>query len=193
MAKYTIDHIIDAGIRAYAKYGEDFTMANVADELGTKPSSLYRHVQNKRELYFAMLIREFDRLNEKIEEYAFTNKDPKEILKFAGSLIFEIGRNDFQLFKLMFLSRPPPSNASPGLFEQQCHPQTIHNILALVKRINPTSDATFAAYSLMSLVIGGAILTSELYNPLNAGILSKSEYSRFHHYLLQLSERLLDL
>ncbi len=193
MAKYSIDQVIDAGIRAYAKFGEDFTMSNVADELGTRPSSLYRHIPNKRELYFAMVTREFNRFNMRIEEFASDNPQG-DVMRFVGSMILKIGREDFGLFKLMFVSRPPPAptDYSPGHFELQCNPRTIHNLLGIVRRLGIDEDPVLLTYTLMSLVLGGSILTSEVYSSLNEGILPKERYSEFHEYLLGMVGRLLE-
>lgn len=187
MAKYTIDQVIDAGIRTYSKLGESFTMSDVAKELGTKASSLYRHVQNKRELYYALVTREFDRFNSKIENFAADNQNPNKIIKFVGNLILEIARDDYQLFKLMFLSQPPPASTDTvGPFEQKCTPRTIDDLLWLVRGLPQVDeeDSVNLTFTLMGLVLGSAILTSEVYEELIGGILPQDQYSTFHKYVL---------
>ena len=108
-------------------------MSDVAKQLGTRASTLYRHVNNKRELYFAMLTREYDLFRQRITEIMeqLQSPSPVVILKAIGSEILDMSRNNFERFSLMFLTKPPDLGSKadeihvPGPFEKACDPQRL--------------------------------------------------------------------
>ncbi|MHA2503284.1 MAG: TetR/AcrR family transcriptional regulator [Candidatus Kariarchaeaceae archaeon] len=197
MVKYTLDQIIDAGRQSYFKQGADFTMSDVARELNTKASSLYRHVATKRELYFAMLTKEFSEFETVIEKIIaeLVTPTPTAILQSVGRYILKMAREDNERFMLMFMTKPPEAGSklqeeSVGPHELTCNPQTIGFIQGLVKQHIHTNNldpslTTNLTFYLVSLVVGAGIVTSPTYEYSNQGLLSPGEYEAFHDFVIE--------
>lgn len=198
MVKYTIDQIIDAGRKTYAKYGEGFKMSDVAKELNTKASSLYRHVATKRELYFAIVSREFKEFSDDIDQIVSQMVDPtpKKIIMEIGKYILKIARENTEQFHLMFLTKAPKQGAKLlgeneriGKYESECNPQTIGALNNLViqhlKSKNLNIDiANNLTFFLVSLIVGAGVITSPIYEHSNEGLLKPEQYEDFHNFVI---------
>lgn len=207
MAKYTLDQIIDAGRKSYAKYGDDFRMSDVAKELHTRASSLYRHVTTKRELYFAMLTKEFNEfegvISHLIQELSeVTEPTPELILQEVGRYILKMSREDTERFLLMFMTKPPDHGAKLseemieiGTHEQACNPQTIGFIQNLVLQhldqhnLN-AANLTNITFFLVSLVVGAGFVTTPTYEYSNQGLLTAEDFEQFHEFVIENSLKL---
>ena len=198
MAKYTIETIIDAGVKTFARYGEEFTMSQVAEELHTSASTLYRHVATKRELYFAILTHEFDEFNVTIQQIIAELGDPtpQKILQQIGRYILTMAREDYEKFTLMFLTKPPDIGSKlsgeeygPGPYELACDPQTIGSIYHIIGQVidtnalDPNMQKNLTFY-LISLIVGAGFVTSPTYEYSNQGLLPKEDYEQFHNFVI---------
>ena len=171
-------------------------MIDVAKQLDTKASTLYRHVNNKRELFFAMLIEEYRLFADSIDDLVSHMQDPtpNKVLIAICNYILEISRNDFERFKLMFLTKPPDvggkgEDITPGPYEAACDPQTIGFIENLVEQHLVSlgfaeENMEFITYTVLSTIVGAGLVTSEYYNYLNADFLSDSQYEEFHKFIV---------
>ena len=55
-----LQQIIDGGTKLFVKDGNKMSMRELARQMDIAVSGLYRYVQNKRELWFACIINEFE-------------------------------------------------------------------------------------------------------------------------------------
>jgi AcrR family transcriptional regulator len=166
--KLDVEKIIETGREFYKIKGDQFSMRDIANELNTGPSSLYRHVSNKRELWFAILTKDFEEFGLEMGGIAKNHKGTStELLFKMGEFFIEFSKKDFSRFKLMFLSEPPISNKEPGIFENNCNPNTFQILVDLVKNVVEENnlknhDPLILANTLWALVLGASLITSPI-------------------------------
>lgn len=177
--KWDDETIIAKGRELFSEKGFDLSMRDLARALNTQASSLYRHVQSKRELWFAITTRDYDDFGKGIQEIAMqhSNQPATLLLRRIGEFFLEFARADFNRFKLMFLYEPPREE-SAGPFEQACQPDSLTSLIQVCqiiieqeKLINITSKQL--AIMVYSQILGYSIITS----PINDYLLQQKEFS----------------
>ncbi len=118
--------ILDAAYRIYASRGlPDFSMRNVAKEVGITATALYRHFGGKDELIEAIAERGFGILERDLRRVSGVRRAPERVLKFLD-LYRSFASRQPALFRLMFstprarLRRFPRDFAAhrSGIFDQ---------------------------------------------------------------------------
>lgn len=127
--KWDEETIIQKGRELFNEKGFELSMRDIAKSLDTQASSLYRHVQSKRELWFAITIKDFEEFAKGMNELAIKNHgSTKDLLKEIAYYFLRFAREDFNRFKLMFLYEPP-KDEKIGPFEQACNPDALHYLI----------------------------------------------------------------
>ena len=117
--------IIAKGRELYTIKGFDLSMRDLAKELNTQASSLYRHVQSKRELWFAITTNDYAEFEKGMDLIILKERNLSGLglLKKIGLYFLEFARADFNRFKLMYLYEPSKEE-KVGPFEQACKPNS---------------------------------------------------------------------
>ncbi|MFW9993317.1 MAG: TetR/AcrR family transcriptional regulator [Candidatus Odinarchaeota archaeon] len=184
--KKQLDLVIEEG-RAMFTTELGLSMAKLAKRVGLNgASSLYRYVKSKRELWFAIIIKDFCDLSDKWEEIV---NDPlmvsyKEILLEMCRFFLKLSRDDFARFKIMFLTEPPGpvpvSTTDRGPFERSHEPRAFTIMLNTVKKaqvageISTREDAFITTGIIWSFLLGTATSVSPLYAYLGENFLSSN-------------------
>ena len=193
--RWTSDIIVNTGRKLFYKKGFSLTMRDLARELGTRPSSLYRHVKNKRELWFAIINQDFELFNEEISRIAQSHRgNSQDLLRKLGRFYFEFARQDFNRFKLMFLFEPPHSEKSTGPFEKACNLQSLKQMKILVEQIIKeenlsVNNSDYLTYAFISIVLGAVTINS----PINSYLLEDQTMmdTKFDNFVIQLIDSLI--
>ncbi len=189
------NEIIEAGKRLVTKYGaRGLNLRALAKELNTlSQTGLYRYVESKRELWFAIRFSYYrDYLNPFNKIVSKHQGSYKELfLKFV-EFFLEFASQDFHRFEVMFLLSAPKSKKI-GEIEKRTSQFTITK--ALLSHIKDAIDAkeieeTGAVknfYYILGIVIGAAKMEADIKDhfvisePLNvkSQIISALEYRKF--------------
>ena len=179
--KWTPDIIIDKSKEIFRKKGFELSMHDIARELNTRASSIYRHFESKRELWFAITLDDFDKFGKRLENVAikhFQNNErsSKDLLIKTGQEFLTFANEDFHRFQLLFLYEPPKTE-NPGPYEQQCNPDSLMNLVKICEVVIKEEElhnieAEELAFQLFSFVLGYAILIS----PINDYLIEKENF-----------------
>lgn len=193
--RWNTEIIIDAGRTLFYKKGFNLSMRDLARELDTRPSSLYRHVKNKRDLWFAIINEDFKLFNNELMKIAQSHKgNSLDLLKKTGQFFLEFARQDFNRFRLMFLFEPPNAEDDSGPFEKACNPQSLIQMKLIVEQIIKEEKLSIKAsdyftYALFSYVLGAAVINS----PINAYLLEDQTImdEHFDNFIIQLIDSII--
>jgi AcrR family transcriptional regulator len=150
---------------------ETFSMRDVAEKFDTGASSLYRHFNNKRELWFSIVTKDFELFGKEMEEQIERNHRGSytELLIKIGHFFLEFSQRDFQRFKLMFLLEPPKKSSKTAKThcEDNCNPVTFTRLVDLTKLVMKERnienvDPFILANTFFALVLGAAIIISPI-------------------------------
>lgn len=182
--KKQLNLIIEKG-RAMFTTEPELSMAKLAKKVGlNSASSLYRYVESKRELWFAIVINDFCNFSDELEEII---SDPnmvsyKAILLEMGRFFLEFSRADFPKFKIMFLTEPPGpvpvSKSDKGPFEKSYETRAFMIFMNAVQKariageILIQEDAFTTTGIIWSFLLGAAISVSPLYTYLGENFFS---------------------
>ena len=175
--KWTAEIIIQKSKKMFYEKGFELSMHDIARELDTKPSSLYRHIENKRELWFAITNEDFTIFQTGIGNLIQNNSGTSvEMLKKVGKYFIDFACEDFNRFQLMFLYEPPKTK-NPGKYEQECNPDSITELVKLCNYVileNQLKEVTpeHLAMQMISIVLGFSVLLS----PINEYLLEKKNF-----------------
>jgi len=151
--------IIEKGRELYLKDGSNMSMRELARQLDLAVSGLYRYVQNKRELWFACIDKDFENLSKELDEIESIHKgNDLELLQKIGEYFLQLSQDNFPLFKFMFLTEPPSSNKEKGPFELQCSKFGFSNLINIITRAMESGEISKTNPLLLSLTIWGFVL-----------------------------------
>lgn len=177
--KWNAKIIIDKSKELFYTKGFDLSMHDIARELNTRASSLYRHFKNKRELWFAITDSDFKEFSKGMQVIAEDHKGTSiELLKKTGLFFIEFARKDFNRFNLMFLYEPPKiDDQEKGEYELACNPDTISFLAFLCEKVIDEEklksfNSVELAIHAWSQVLGYAVIKS----PINTYIFEKEEF-----------------
>jgi AcrR family transcriptional regulator len=176
--KWDEETIIAKGRELFSLKGFNLTMRDLAKELNTKASSLYRHVQSKRELWFAIITRDFEDFGKGMQDVAMNHskKPALEILRNVGQYFLDFARADFNRFKLMFLYEPPKDEKA-GPFEQACDPNSLKDLIMFCQMIVEEEKLTKIQANELAIIIYAQILGfATITSPINDYILQQEDY-----------------
>ena len=183
--------IIEKGRELFSEKGFDLSMRDLARSLNTQASSLYRHVQSKRELWFAITTKDYSDFDKGIKGLVSSqgSESAVSLLRRVGKYFLEFARDDFNRFKLMFLYEPPTED-SAGPFEQACEPDSLTGLIQICQVIIEQEKLTKIkakelAILIYSQILGYTIISS----PINDFLLQKPEFNfikgpQFDNYVL---------
>ena len=151
--------IIEKGRELYLKDGSRMSMRELSRQLDLAVSGLYRYVQNKRELWFACIDKDFANLSKETDEIESNHKgNDLDLLQKIGTYFLQLSQDNFPLFKFMFLTEPPLSNKEKGPFELQCSKFGFSNLINVISRAMKSGEISKTNPLLLSLTIWGFVL-----------------------------------
>lgn len=170
-----LDLIIENG-RAMFSTDPDLSMSKLANLVGLgSASSLYRYVNNKRELWFAIIINDFCNFSDDLDEIVDKpqNVSYKETLLEMCRYFMKFSRDEFPKFKVMFLMEPPSSDSNNkgdrGPFEMSHEARGFTTYLNIVQKaqnageIRDDQPAFLITGTVWSLLLGASTSVSPLY------------------------------
>ncbi len=101
------ERIIDAAIRMFLQEGyEKTSIRNIAEKIEYSPATIYLYYKDKDELLYDVQKQAFDKLNQVFREKV-TATDPLKRLKQIMFTYVRFGKNNPELYDLMFIIRAP--------------------------------------------------------------------------------------
>lgn len=165
--KLSYDLIISKSKKLFYEKGFNLSLHDIAKELNTRPSSIYRHFISKRDLWFALTSEDFKEFENGIQKITQNHTGPaRELMKKIGIFFINFASWDFNRFRLMFLYEPPKANLV-GPYEQECNPDSISTLIQLCdyiikeEELHSISPPELAVH-MLSIVLGYAILISPI-------------------------------
>lgn len=163
------------------------SMQELAKKVGLRgASSLYRYIDSKRELWFAVIIKDFDDFTTMMQSII---DDPDnvsyiQILRQMCESYLRLAREEFSRFKVMFLMGPPEptpkTESEKGLFEKSHQQKGFEIFMRVVQKGQKTGEITNREHPFMlagliwSILLGTATAVSPLYNYLGEGFFSRN-------------------
>jgi AcrR family transcriptional regulator len=110
------EEILEATERLLLETGseEAVSIRSVAEATGVTPPSIYRHFADKTHLMFEVCARQFDLLDQWIEEAVAGIEDPIEALRARGRAYVRFGVDHPEHYRIMFMG---PAWARPDQWE----------------------------------------------------------------------------
>lgn len=170
--------IIEKGRELFTEKGFDLSMRDIAKSLDTQASSLYRHVQSKRELWFAITIKDFEVFGDGMNEIARNHLGkPAELLKNIAYYFLRFAREDFNRFKLMFLYEPP-KDEKIGPFEQACNPESLTYLIEFCQLLIKDEQLTKISPEQLAILYYSQLLGYAIINsPINDYLLDRESFT----------------
>jgi AcrR family transcriptional regulator len=151
-AKLTTDTILSAALTLLEQGGPDaLAMRPLADRLGVRPSSLYRHYPDRAALLGALEDHAARDLHAAMSQAA-TNRGGHEALHAAAHAYVEYARSHPHLYGLLLAPR------APGLAGPGAGKDLWNHVLTLIEGVTHTPDDTDAAVALWAFLHGFAVL-----------------------------------
>ncbi|MFX1478089.1 MAG: TetR/AcrR family transcriptional regulator [Promethearchaeota archaeon] len=193
-----LQRIIALGTELFLKDGNKMSMRKLARQMDIAVSGLYRYVESKRELWFACIIKEFEKFSKDIDEIEHRHKgNDVLLLRKIGKYFFDLGTRNFPLFSFMFLPTPPSSNIKKGPYELQHSKAGFTNLSKIVARAIRSGEIKkknplYLSLAIWGFVLGPAIITSPMYSHFFEDFLGKGfNPTEYHDYILFLMKDIL--
>jgi AcrR family transcriptional regulator len=146
-AKTTPDTILETALQIITENGTDaLSMRTLAERLGIKAPSLYRHYVDRAALETALVAHGSRQLTTQLE--AIQADTPQNALRLAATRYLEFARSNPALYALM--NRPQASSGAPKALWNA--------VLELVSAVTGRADDTAATVALWSFLHGYASL-----------------------------------
>jgi len=108
--------ILEAAVKLFEEQGgfENFSLRQVAEEIGYSATTIYLYFRDKDELLFYVVVEGFREFGQQLEEGYRSSTDPVERLLNIGRAYVQFGLDHPMHYRLMFiqrgdfLERPPP-------------------------------------------------------------------------------------
>jgi AcrR family transcriptional regulator len=165
-AKTTPDAILETALLMIAESGTDaLSMRTLAERLGIKAPSLYRHYPDRAALETALVAHGSETLRQRLEDIEAPT--PNDAMRATATRYLEFARTNPHLYALMM--RPQPSSGAPKALW--------NTVLRLVSAVTGREDDTPAAvatwaflHGYASLELGGAFGASGPQGALEVGL-----------------------
>jgi AcrR family transcriptional regulator len=149
-AKTTPEAILKVALELLEQDASSFSMRNLAERLGMKAPSLYRHFKDKETLELALVDEGARALHTVLEKAAQGLRIEKASSAVAKAYL-AFARERPELYTLMMTKLTPPTPNSPG--------KTLWNfVLSLVSEVTKKSDDTASAVAFWSFLHGFSVL-----------------------------------
>ena len=117
MKEKQLERILNAGRELFLSSSETFSMRQLARQLEMSQGNLYNYVASKRELWFAVVDRDFKEFENGMKSTIGSHSGPTlKLLDELADGYFTFAMEDPQRYRMMF-SSPPQSSGSTGPYE----------------------------------------------------------------------------
>ena len=129
-----IQNIIDEARNLFIEVGtRGFSMRALAKRLNMSQGNLYNYWSSKRELWYAILKRDFTDFENEIKMIITSHKGTViELLENLADFYFDFAESNYRRYQMMFIIPPPPAESS-GSVEDEFEPQSINMLLLIIE------------------------------------------------------------
>ena len=149
-------------------------------------------------MWFACIIREFEKFSKDIDEIEHRHKgNDVLLLRKIGKYFFDLATKNFPLFSFMFLPTPPSSKKRKGPYELQRSKAGFTNLSKVVTRAIRSGeikekDPMLLSLAIWGFVLGPAIISSSMYSHFFEDFSEKGfNPNEYHEYILSLMKDIL--
>lgn len=165
--------ILAAATKLFEAHGyEQFSLRQVAEQVGYSPTTIYLYFANKDDLLFEVVYEGCIRFGEMLEAAYHTCEDPAERLEAIGRAYLEFGLTHPLHYRLMFMqrgefmTRTSSSDRKPPIDSFQVLVQAVEEALAagVLASADPLTWATLfwtGVHGIVSLAISMPVLDEE--------------------------------
>lgn len=163
-----LEKIIKIGRELFIHQSEDgFSTSQLAREVGMKQASLYKYIESKRELWFAIVIHDLNLLVGELNSIAESHTGTQiDLLIKMAEFYFNVAIENDAIIRLSYRTDAPNSNKI-GLYEKKYNPTAYYQIFQNV--INRgieqeeifADNPTFFMFYLFSILHGATLLIGE--------------------------------
>ncbi len=127
--------ILTEGRKLFLKYGsEGFSMRAIAKKVDMQQGNLYNYVQSKRELWFAVILEDFQKFTENMKAVIDTHQGSSiDLLEKLAEFYLNFAIEDIERYRMMFMTPAPPSS-SIGPIESNYQPESFDLMLQVVNQ-----------------------------------------------------------
>lgn len=98
--------ILEAAVALFQKHGyENFSLRQVAEEIGYSPTTIYLYFDNKDDLLFHAALEGFDKFGKMLQAAYNASDNPLERLRLEGQAYVAFGLENPVNYRLMFMQR----------------------------------------------------------------------------------------
>ena len=133
MKEKQLERILNAGRELFLSNSETFSMRQLARQLEMSQGNLYNYVSSKRELWFAVVNRDFKDFENGMKSTIDSHSGPQlELLDKLADGYFTFAMEDTQRYRMMF-SSPPKASSSTGPYETTHEPDSLSFIIMIIE------------------------------------------------------------
>lgn len=171
------ERIIDVAIEMFVKEGyEKTSIRNIAEKIEYSPATIYLYYKDKDELLYDVQAQAFEKLDKTFREKVDT-KDPLKRLEQIMKTYVWFGKNNPELYDLMFIIRAPMNVVGEKEDWQNCHDAfgTLVQCITecIEKKLVRFSDPMVAAVSVWSM--GHGLVSLDLRDRLKVTEMNEEE------------------
>ncbi|PYI52981.1 TetR/AcrR family transcriptional regulator [Paenibacillus flagellatus] len=141
------DKIMQAARELFAEQGyRSVSMRGIAGKLGYSHGALYYHFKDKADLFSAMVIADFERLDERLEDVAAgRSDDPKETLERLFLAYIRFGFEHKRHYEVMFLLAESELNDAARTAKMRSYEKFAAFVTELLKELGSAESGTLMA------------------------------------------------
>jgi AcrR family transcriptional regulator len=149
------ERIIDVAIEMFVQEGyEKTSIRNIAEKIEYSPATIYLYYKDKDELLYDVQAQAFEKLDKYFREHVVA-EDPLQRLEQVMKAYVRFGKNNPELYDLMFIIRAPMNVVDDKDLWVNCHDAfgTLVQCLAecIEKKLIRFNDVMVAALSVWSM------------------------------------------
>lgn len=163
-----IKKIIDEARNLFIEVGtRGFSMRALAKRLDMSQGNLYNYWSSKRELWYAIVKRDFADFEREITAAISSHKGTVvELLEDLADFYFNFAESNYRRYQIMFILPPPPADSS-GKNGAEFEPQSIHMLLLVLENAIAEADVKNAdpkklALYLWTVIHGTVLITNTI-------------------------------
>ena len=133
MKEEQFERIMNTGRELFLSSSKEFSMRQLARQLGMSQGNLYNYVTSKRELWFAVINRDFRDFENGMKSIFDSHRGSTlELLDSLAENYFQFAMEDLQRYQMMF-SSPPPASGPVGTYETSHEATSLDNLIQIIE------------------------------------------------------------
>ncbi|MCB0699470.1 MAG: TetR/AcrR family transcriptional regulator [Chitinophagales bacterium] len=166
------EKILGAALELFAKDGYHATSTSkIAKHAGVSEALIFRHFENKEGLLNAIMDVGGQKAHELYAKIVFTT-DPKELLKKAINILFEVPEEEYEMWRLMYALKWQTNGYNTESKEPLM--LALNNAFKKLGYKNPEAES-----ELILMIIDGAVTSFLLHPPKNKEDIRKAIFDKY--------------